>query len=492
MNVGYAIVGLLLLAGLIDAPVRPRRLRSAWGMGLLGLALLCAFGLFLALSGNPWVALALALAGQLLLGVASNAKRGVLGEPLLFSDLALIGALFRHPQFYFSALKDWQKVSAALVALALLAGLGALSERAPTPHLIGAGLFAVALAGLGASLHMALRQGLAPHPDAEADVARHGVIACLLLYWMRWRASHDPQPLCAPRPARASATDQGDDEPAELVVIVQCESFADPADLFGEPDFALPELQAARANAWQWGELQVSGFGAYTMRTEYAVLFGREEDALGFRRYDPFLSALGEASYALPRRLGPDWRSLFVHPHDMRFYGRDRILPAGGFAELIGEEHFAPPEPGAGRYVSDAAIADQILARARAACEPTLLYAVTIENHGPWSAEGERGPEGLVANYRRLAGKGDAMLARLQDGLRALGKPALLVFFGDHRPSIPGACLPGGARETPYVVLRFDRDGKCLKAADADAPRDLTPAALHHLVLDLLTGPATG
>jgi phosphoglycerol transferase MdoB-like AlkP superfamily enzyme len=132
--------------------------------------------------------------------------------------------------------------------------------------------------------------------------------------------------------------------PPELVVVIQCESFADPRDLFGARGEALPALEAARTAAFQWGNLEVSGFGAYTMRTEYGVLFGREEEALGFRRYDPFLTALGEASYALPARL-PGWHARFVHPHDMRFYGRDAIMPAGGFAELVGEEHFTRRGP---------------------------------------------------------------------------------------------------------------------------------------------------
>ncbi|MCJ2184886.1 sulfatase-like hydrolase/transferase, partial [Novosphingobium sp. 1949] len=303
-------------------------------------------------------------------------------------------------------------------------------------------------------------------------------------------ASEDPPVLAAPEPRGVAPGKDGDGAAAlpELVVMVQCESFADPVELFGEPGPALPGLAAARARAWQWGDLQVSGFGAYTMRTEFAALFGREEEALGFRRYDPFLSALGEASYALPHRLGTEaWESQFVHPHDMRFYGRDRLLPAAGFAELVGETHFAPPAPGEGRYVGDAAIASELLARAQRAQRPTLLYAVTIENHGPWAAGKDSGVPALVANYRRLVGRGDAMLARLDAGLAALRRPALLVFFGDHRPSIPGACVPGGARHTPYVMVRYNGAGEPVHAPFA-ARHDRTPAALHHAVLDTMLG----
>jgi hypothetical protein len=205
-------------------------------------------------------------------------------------------------------------------------------------------------------------------------------------------------------------------------------SFADPVELFGDPALELPGLARARADAWQWGNLNVSGFGAYTMRTEYGLIFGRDEEELGFRRYDPFLTATREASHALPARLAVrGWRSLFLHPHDLRFYNRHRIMPAAGFAEMVGEEHFAPPSAGR-RYVTDAAMAGTIGDLARNATEPTVLYAVTIENHGPWAPDDGPGPRDLVSSYLRLVRNSDAMLARLLQELAGLGRPSVLVF----------------------------------------------------------------
>ena len=455
--------------------------RGLPGLWLLACMTLAIFGLFLAICGNGAVAAALTLAIQALLAIASNAKHAMLGEPLLFSDLALIGAVFRHPQFYLSAVALWQRIAAAMVAAMLLGVLAWLFEADPAAHLGGAALLAASLAALWLSLRSAPFRRLARKPDAHEDVARLGLYPVLLLYWLRWREDRDPPPC----PAQ---TRQTPPDAPELVVIIQCESFADPAELFGDPALALPGLSFARANAAQWGDLEVSGFGAYTMRTEYGLLFGREEEALGFRRFDPFLTALGESSYALPARLGPAWRSRFLHPHDMRFYGRDRIMPAGGFAELIGEDRFARPASGEGRYVTDAAMTEVIVAQAAAATQPTMLYAVTIENHGPWAPSGSGD---LMDGYLRLVRRGDAMLTALREGLAALRRPALLVFFGDHRPSIPGVTAPPpsgqrGGRQTPYVMLRLDADGRI---APGDNRRvDLTPAALHHAILNAALG----
>lgn len=484
----------LLGAGLLDALVRPRaagafRLRGASGSWLLACMTSALYGGFLAICGNGAAAMVLALSVQALLAVASNAKHSMLGEPLLFSDLALVGAVFRHPQFYLSAVPYWQRITAAGAGIVLLAAVIRFSVADIAPHLRGIVLLTGGLGAVALSLRVPPWRRLARVPDADADTRRLGLLPVLLLYWLRWRAERDPE--ACPRVERPDVQNA-----PELVVVVQCESFADPVELFGDPALALPGLAAARGAAWQWGNLHVSGFGAYTMRTEYGVLFGRDEDVLGFRRYDPFLTATGEGSYALPARLradGGNWRGQFVHPHDMRFYGRDRIMPAGGFAELVGEERFVPPGPGEGRYVTDAAMADEIMALAEKAAQPTLLYAVTIENHGPWASEGKTD---LMGGYLRLARKGDAMLTTLTARLGALKRPALLVFFGDHRPSIPGLTEPpvagqDGGRHTPYVMLRIDGQGR---AVPGDHRRmDLTPAGLHHAILDAVLGePADG
>jgi hypothetical protein len=457
----------------IDAAVRPRRrLRSGLGHGLLLLVTTISFGAALALSGSAPLAALLSAALLALLAIASNAKRRVLGEPLLFSDLALLGAMVRHPGFYFTALSLPQRVAGVAGALALPALVSWLFVPRVAPHLAGVVLAAIASVALLRLVRSRVVASLARVPDAERDLARHGLVATLLLYWRRWRAEVDPAPLAAaPSPPGARV-----DGP-ELVIVVQCESFADPVELAGAPP--LHALARARANAWQWGDLLVSGFGAYTMRTEYGVLFGRDEAALGFRRYDPFLTARGEASYALSARLGAlGYRSLFVHPHDLRFYARDRLMPAVGFDALVGEEGFAAAAPGMGRYVDDRALGAALCDLADAATGPTFLYAVTMENHGPWGEGRIAGTAGGLDTYLAHLRGSDAMLGDLIDHLARRGRRALLVFFGDHRPTLPGVSEPGPARHTPYVMLRFG-------AGDDPAGRrvDLTPAGLHHAIL---------
>ena len=471
---GLAFAGLIIIADGLAAPHRRIEIlpRSLAGISMLLVTAALALGAVLILTGAPLVAAALVTGMVAGMSLISNIKRKVLGEPLVFSDFALMGAVFQHPQFYLSALKPSQVVVLGGGLAGSIVGLALLSSAALAPRIAGLGLALTAAVGLAAMLRHGRRPEEGCLPDPERDVARDGLVAALLGQWHDWRKSRNPEPCDAPRITGQSR---------QLVVIVQCESFTDPVALFGDPALALPALEEARKLAWQAGRLHVSGFGAYTMRTEYGVLFGREERELGTRRFDPYLSAHGETSWALPNRLDPaDWASWFVHPHDMRFYRRDRLLPGAGFGTLVGLERFAPPAPGEGRYVTDAAIADRIIDLAQDRSRAGLVYAVTIENHGPWPPAAGEGAI-TVAPYLRLLAHSDAMLARLLDELPRLGRPVTLCFFGDHRPSIPGASDPGPERHTPFVILRFASDGTPLSGSARD--EDLTPAQLHHAIL---------
>ena len=99
---------------------------------------------------------------------------------------------------------------------------------------------------------------------------------------------------------------------------------------------------------------------------------------------------------------------------------------------------------------------------------------MTIENHGPWA--------GGLAEYLRRLKEGDVRLGRLEQALEKSKREALLVFYGDHRPSLPGLVGPEGAKHTPVVMRGFGnlQDAPCLDG------QVLTPAALHHIITEVL------
>ncbi len=478
-----SLFALCVAVELLDPLARPRRggrwrPRSLLALPFRLVPALFVFGVALCLIGRP-VGASLVAAILLMAVVAgSDVKRRILGEPLLFTDAAVVGEMLRHPGFYLGAVAPVMRLALVVV----LGAVGWLLLRSWTgvllPRLAGAGLALCCWPALDRLALFGPWRRLMTAPAVETDVALHGLLATVSLYWLRWRRQPDAVPVQAIEP--------GSGADGLVVLVVQCESFADPEAL--GPAVAsrappLPGLARARARAVRWGRLAACGFGAYTMRTEYGVLFGREEDDLGFRRFDPFLTAIRDRSGALPMRLrGRAGQALFVHPHDLGFYGRDRLMPAIGFTGLLGADAF-PGTARRGPHVSDAALGDRLEALLGDAATSTLIYAVTIENHGPWKkGRLNRDGSGLDAYLDHLAA-GDALLARLIDLLDARVQPAVLAFFGDHRPSIPGAVEPDGERDTPFVLLRFGGGTDGHASQGGATPERLTPAGLHHAIL---------
>lgn len=472
------LCGTFFLAEIGDMFCHPRQFpRQLLALPLRWLPLLITGGLFLALTGTPLLALLLTGALLMVAVIGSNLKNRLLNEPLVFTDFAVVPAFFRHPRFYLQAIPPLLRIVLGPIIAGLILLIIWHSSKALFPRFLGLGLSIVSAVFLGLWLHF-MSQRLAPQPNLWADTQRMGLLPTMLLYVWRWQHQH---PLPPVPPLDLFPSETGSDNIPEIVIVIQCESFADPAQL-NEAWTTLPALKNAQAQALQWGNLAVSGLGAYTMRSEYGVLFGVDEDMLGFRQYDPFLTALQDASHALPARLAPLYpRRIFLHPYNLHFYSRHEIMPAVGFNMLISEGAFSPQDRH-GLYTSDAALGNYLIKEIQKE-KPFFCYVVTMENHGPW-AKGRAGCGTGIEAWQHHAENGAQMLERVADELARTGREALLVFFGDHRPALESlpAHAPRQERHTPYVMLRFGKGHKGHKAIPT-APITLTPAELHKAIL---------
>jgi len=249
------------------------------------------------------------------------------------------------------------------------------------------------------------------------------------------------------------------------IILVQCESFFDVRRLSpAMPD--LPGFDACRTSGLS-GQLHVPGWGANTMRTEFAVLTGIPESALGYDRFNPYYGLARvpiESQVWRLRRAG--YRTICLHPFDRRFFRRDLAMPALGIERFLGCETLGgarrPP------YQPDPELAGHILRTLDAEGPRTFIFAITMGNHGPWLPEGpaiDPAVAGLLDPAAVPGGPGlsryldglrqsDEMLQLLRDGLERRGRPAVLGFYGDHLPSLGNAFAHFGFAEasSDYVV----------------------------------------
>lgn len=464
------------------ASLAPRDL----GLRLAGYLLILLF--WFVFSWRPWLAALTCVISVTALVFVSRAKRSVIGEPLLFSDFALLPQVPRHPQLYYIPPLWDPRVSIPVLATL---GVTVLWYRTE-PSVLPAATLPRVLALIGLPLLLGLliwaapRSPLArliarwfPQPDLEADVARVGLPASLLGYTARALAGSAPVP--EPPPLAAAP---GDD----VVVVIQLESFIDPERLGGPP---LPAMDLIRTRAAQYGRLQVPAHGAYTMRSEHAVLTGRPPDSLGFGRYDPYTSRSGDEPTSLARLArSRGYGTLFLHPFHRNFFRRAQVMETFGFTDLVMEEAFGDAER-IGPYVGDVALGERLLAEVRSRRTPLFLFCVTMENHGPWKPGRLPGIDEPEAQYLHHVAHTGQMVEAIVAGLQSLadqrGQTITLCVFGDHAPSLP-TCKPGfGGRTTDYALFRFghpavparrlditaDALGRELRGAIAGTPADI-------------------
>jgi phosphoglycerol transferase MdoB-like AlkP superfamily enzyme len=416
----------------------------------LAFPLATAAGL-LGLTGLPWfagVSAALPMAG---LTLADATKRAVLDEPVVFSDAAMLPLVVRHPSLYLPFAGTHWVVGgflAGVAALALL--LAAETHPAPLSWPARAALLLLALALTLALFNPPRRLRRAIARDPFADTARFGMIGTLSLY--RAVASEERAARRAAHPAMPPAFRPA--EPLPHVVLVQAESFWDPRGTLADlPPDPLPHWDRLGAEALARGRLVVNGFGANTMRAEFAALTGIAAEAQGLDRFNPYYRFAASVLRSLPRTLrAAGYRTLMLHPFDRRFFGRHRVMPALGFEGFDSLRQFRAA-PRRGKYVADVAVAARILEELSGATGPVFIFAVTMQAHGPWPGADPQ------ARWLEHLQDADAMLGTLAAAAGRLDRPLLLCAYGDHQPALPGATARPD-RRTDWLLWRSDRQGQ--------------------------------
>jgi hypothetical protein len=152
---------------------------------------------------------------------------------------------------------------------------------------------------------------------------------------------------------------------------------------------------------------------------------------------------------ALPRVLADSgYRTVAVHPYARWFWRRDEVFPLFGFQKFLSLENY-DAIPHIGHYASDTWLTQEIIRLLDVPDDrPLFLFAITMQNHGPYDFPRDGSPSGeihiesdlppdsqqFLRVYARGVSDGDRMLATLAKYVQDRKRPTLLVFFGDHLP----------------------------------------------------------
>src|SRR5260370_41438526 len=276
------------------------------------------------------------------------------------------------------------------------------------------------LLGTAAGLRRRLKPRGEPFADAEAFgpfgmIIVHAVVARAERRGRQWalQPRQDGHSGFTPS-ARPGMTDAD----AGPIILVQGESFFDARRLSPRiPHELLAGYDSCCAGAAMFGRFGVPGWGANTMRTEFAVLTGIPESEIGYDRFNPYYALARvplESQVWRLRRAG--YRTICLHPFDRRFFRRDLVMPALGFEEFLAREELGSPRRPP--YCPDPELAGRILQVLEREGPRTFIFAITMGNHGPGLAESPPIDPGVAVLFDPADIPDGAGLLRYLDGLK--------------------------------------------------------------------------
>lgn len=183
------------------------------------------------------------------------------------------------------------------------------------------------------------------------------------------------------------------------------------------------------------GTLIVPTYASYTVRTEFELLFGLPVKSIN----DPNMPQrmLLERQQPTVPSYYKSWgySTAYVHPFQSSFYSRKRIYGQFNFDTMIFEDDFTVPVSTYGEYIDDNVVYNQIESLIDSTDEPLYVHATTMQNHQPYT-DGDSEDE-FVNYLNRLQHSSDG-LADFLDRLAEVNEPTIVLFVGDHFPSLRG------------------------------------------------------
>ncbi|MDI9469737.1 MAG: LTA synthase family protein [Bacillota bacterium] len=257
------------------------------------------------------------------------------------------------------------------------------------------------------------------------------------------------------------------------VIVIMNEAFSDPAVLaeFTTNRDYMPFFRSLTENTIR-GFAEVSIVGGNTATSEFEFLTGDSMYWLpaGSIAFQQYINAEMPGIVSLMNDLG--YRTVGLHPYHAKGWDRQRVYGQLGFQEAVFLDGFRHRSK-LRNYVTDAAVYDEIdiYRQTSTDAEPLFAFAVTMQNHGSYSAEFDNFKHDLQGltpranrffdTYLSLIERSDQALEQFIGRLEKSGRPTILLFFGDHQPNeyvveqlkpASGEWEPGERYLVPYVI----------------------------------------
>jgi phosphoglycerol transferase MdoB-like AlkP superfamily enzyme len=231
------------------------------------------------------------------------------------------------------------------------------------------------------------------------------------------------------------------------IIVIMNESFAD-LNVLGDFDTSqevLPFLNSLTENTIK-GYLYSSVYGGNTANSEYEFLTGNSISYFS-ERVVPFQLYMNETRPSIVSQLEQlGYKTTFMHPYKAYSWNRPTVYTALGMDSMYYEEDMADLEILRG-YATDSSQYDYLIKYLNEEHDsPRFIYDVTVQNHGGYTEADDtlekitisgyygRYPE--TENYLTLVHESDKAIQDLIEYLETYEEPTVVLFYGDHQPSI--------------------------------------------------------
>lgn len=203
------------------------------------------------------------------------------------------------------------------------------------------------------------------------------------------------------------------------------------------------------------GHMIVPNFGGGTANTEFDVLTGFQTININSVPTSAFRLVRKDIASIARVFKSYSYQNLFMHPGDAWFYNRTNVYRFMGMDNQIFIDKFKKTDDLKGSMISDKAagamIINQFEQHVNNNKSPLFNYNVTIQNHMPYTKNKYAGyklkdvptdnkiseeSKTLLSNYIEGLRDADLLLKTLTDYFSSREEPVILVFFGDHKPSL--------------------------------------------------------
>jgi phosphoglycerol transferase MdoB-like AlkP superfamily enzyme len=232
------------------------------------------------------------------------------------------------------------------------------------------------------------------------------------------------------------------------VIFIMNEAFWDPT-LLPNVSFSADPLPTVHRlyNESTSGYLLSPQFGGGTSNVEFEVLTGQSMSFLpgGTVPYQQYIRKSVSTLASYFKGLG--YAATAIHSYEGWFWNRQSVYKHFGFEQFKSKEQFEDPEY-RGPFIADAEVSRSIAAAVEQSEKPMFIYAVTMQNHGPYDTDrypsntievqGDLTADAKLALeiYSQGVNDADQSLQMLINHFEQVEEPTMIVFFGDHLPML--------------------------------------------------------